>query len=395
MEPILNKLMLNLRYSGITVTFPSGRTQIYGDKTAAKKLHVRFNTNAALNAVVRNPSVGFGEGYMNGDIIFEAGFFDELMAVLAPNKRTFNKWFKMPVVHALLRASNAKPHQKHNISHHYDIGNDFYRLWLDKSMTYSCGYFKTPSSTLEDAQEQKRRHILRKLNLQKGMSLLDIGSGWGSLLIMAAKEYGATGLGVTLSDEQLKHSREAAKKAGVSNLITFELANYQDLPAQNLQFDRVVSVGMFEHVGRADMRLYFTTVNKLLRDGGITVLHTISSDDKYGGTDAWLDRYIFPGGYIPAVREVVDLLPNYDMRMIDYESLRLHYALTLDEWRHRYESHAKNIKRDYGDSFYRMWDMYLAACSANFKAGGIDLSQFILIKGHSNDIPLTREYIYK
>ncbi len=375
------------------MTFPSKRTKAFGDPVLATKLHVRFATSAALNATIRNPSVGFGEGYMKGDVIFLAGSFNELMSFLAANKREFKRWFNIPLVREL-PTNNKKHQQKNNISHHYDIGNGFYKLWLDKSMTYSCGYFSTPHTSLEDAQDQKRQHILRKLQLQKGMSLLDIGSGWGSLLISAAQKYRVSGLGITLSDEQLKHSRQAAHEAGVDNLVTFELANYQDLPAQGRKFDRVVSVGMFEHVGRAGMRTYFKTIDNILQDGGVSVLHTISSNNSYGGTNAWLEKYIFPGGRVPAVREIVDLLPQFGMSMVDYESLRLHYALTLEEWLRRYETHAKSIKNDYGTNFYRMWQMYLAVCAANFRAGGIDLSQFVLVKGLNNDLPLTRNYLY-
>ena len=225
------------------------------------------------------------------------------------------------------------------------------------------------------------------------MRLLDIGSGWGSLLIMAAREYGATGLGVTLSEEQLKFSRAAAVSAQVDHLVEFELTNYQDLAARGEKFDRVVSVGMFEHVGREGMKVYLDTVQRLLADGGVSVLHTISCNDLVGGTDPWIDKYIFPGGYLPAIREIVDLLPRFDLRMVDYESLRLHYAMTLDEWRRRYESHEAEVRRERGDDFFRLWQMYLASCAANFRGGAIDLSQFILVKGYTNDLPLTREYM--
>jgi cyclopropane-fatty-acyl-phospholipid synthase len=212
---------------------------------------------------------------------------------------------------------------------------------------------------------------------------------------MAAREYGVSGLGVTLSEEQLKHSRLAACEAGVDHLVKFELTNFQDLPAAGHLFDRVLSVGMFEHVGRAGMAAYFDVVARLLKPAGVTLLHTISTIDTHGGNDAWMDKYIFPGGYIPAVREIIDLLPRHDLRPIDYESLRLHYALTLDEWLRRYELHAAEVRAERGDQFYRMWQMYLTTCAGNFRSGGLDLSQFVMVKGLNNSLPLTREYLYR
>ncbi|MDB5165640.1 MAG: SAM-dependent methyltransferase [Candidatus Saccharibacteria bacterium] len=390
---VFHKIFNSIKAGGATLTYPDNTTVIYGDPAQADKLHVRFHTASALRAVVKNPSVGFGEKYASSEITFENGGFDELVYMLDANKQRLAAWFRNPIIYHLGRAST-KAVQRKNISAHYDIGNDFYKLWLDKSMTYSCAYFKKSTDTLEQAQAQKVEHILHKLNLKKGMSLLDIGSGWGTLLIAAAQKYGVMGLGITLSSEQLAHSTIAAKKAKVDHLIKFELANYQDLPARNLKFDRIVSVGMFEHVGKVDAPKYFEVVSDLLHEGGVSVLHTISTRDFHGGGDAWIDKYIFPGGYIPAIREINNLLPKYDLTPIDYESLRIHYAMTLDEWHHRYVLHEKTIRKQRGDFFYLTWEMYLASCAANFRAGGIDLSQFILVKGISNKLPLTRKYMY-
>jgi cyclopropane-fatty-acyl-phospholipid synthase len=395
MEKLLDLVLKRIKVGGMTVTYPDGHTVVYGEAEAAGRLHLRFHTKRALNDTARNATLGFGEAYMRGEITFEKGFFNELVATTDANKKALAKWTSNPLIRHLSKAGNVKSKQRANIAHHYDIGNDFYKLWLDDSMTYSCAYFKTPEDSLELAQDQKRRHILRKLGLKPGMRLLDIGSGWGALLIMAAKEFGATGLGVTLSAEQLKGSREAAALAGVDHLVSFELTNYQDLPARGVKYDRVVSVGMFEHVGREGMGLYLTAVNRLLDEGGLSLLHTISCNGLTGGSDAWIDKYIFPGGYLPAIHEVADLLPRHDLRLIDYESLRIHYAMTLDEWRRRYEQHEAEVRRDRGDEFYRLWQMYLASCAANFRCGGIDLSQFLLVKDYSNDLPLTRDYMYE
>jgi cyclopropane-fatty-acyl-phospholipid synthase len=392
---VFHKIFRSIRAGGATLTYPDDSTEVYGDPAWSKKLHIHFHTARALRAVVKNPSVGFGEKYASGEITFEKGGFDELVYTLDANKQHFATWFRNPIVYHLGEASANVGKQRKNISAHYDIGNDFYKLWLDETMTYSCAYFKKPADSLEQAQVQKVEHVLRKLNLKKGMSLLDIGSGWGTLLIAAAKKYGVSGLGITLSTEQLTHSTRAARKAKVDHLIKFELANYQDLPGRKLKFDRVVSVGMFEHVGKLGAAKYFEVVSDLLHDGGVSVLHTISTRDFHGGGDAWIDKYIFPGGYIPAIREINNLLPKYNLTAVDYESLRLHYALTLDEWHRRYVSHETVIRKRYGDFFYLTWEMYLASCAANFRAGGIDLSQFILVKGVTSDLPLTRDYLYK
>jgi cyclopropane-fatty-acyl-phospholipid synthase len=280
--------------------------------------------------------------------------------------------------------------QKEQIQHHYDLGNDFYKLWLDASLTYSCAYFRDPDDSLETAQEQKFAYLLRKLHLRDGQRVLDIGSGWGALMITAAKVYGIHGLGVTLSEEQLRRSREAAKEAGVDNRITFELCDYRELAPRGEKFDRIISVGMFEHVGRGNHRHYYDAVAKMLPDGGVSVLHTISSEVEEP-TDRWIEKYIFPGGHIPSTREIVAALPRHNLRLIDYENLRLHYAMTLDEWQRRYERNREIVTDMFDERFYRMWDLWLASSAAAFRYGAYNLSQFVLTKGVNNDLPLTRE----
>jgi len=394
-KKILGSILRRATTGGMTVTYPDGSAEAYGDKAAAKKLHLVVHTIRTLRQMVLKPSVGMGEGYARREITFETGGFEELIFFMERNQSRFAKWAINPVVYNFLLTNNRKSRQLRNVSHHYDVGNDFYRMWLDKSMTYSCAYYTSPRDMLERAQQQKVSYILKKLNLSKGQTLLDIGSGWGTLLITAAKKYGVRGLGVTLSKEQLAHANKAAKLEKVDRLVKFELVNYQDLVKRRPRYDRIVSVGMFEHVGRAGMKVYFETVQKLLKDGGVSVLHTISTTKKHGGSDAWIDKYIFPGGYIPAVREIFDLLPDCGLVPVDYENLRLHYAKTLDEWHKRFVRHEKKIKEQYGDFFYRTWEMYLTTCAASFRAGGVDLSQFIMTKGNVNDLPTTRDYLYR
>jgi cyclopropane-fatty-acyl-phospholipid synthase len=261
-------------------------------------------------------------------------------------------------------------------------------------MLYTCAYFKNPQMSLEDAQKAKIEHILKKLQLKRGDTLLDIGSGWGNLLFSAVKKYGVEGVGITLSQEQLKYCRQQSKKMGLSKKLQFKLMNYQDLDPNKYQFDRIVSVGMFEHVGKENMWTYMKCVHDLLREDGLSVLHTITKQDELPAP-RWLDKYIFPGGYIPSIRSIIDLLPDYDFRLLDVENLRINYSLTLDEWLKRFDKNKEIISQMYDDKFVRMWRLWLASSSVSFKYGENDLMQIIFSKGVNNHLPINREYLYK
>ncbi|TAK89121.1 class I SAM-dependent methyltransferase [Patescibacteria group bacterium] len=389
-KQLLHTILSRIKVHALTIRYWDGTTVTYGAGRA--KVTLTIASPKVIRALAKNLSLGFGEAYMSGDIKLK-GRFQDLIQVLCDNQKLFSKMRLSQLAH--LPQLNHKGAQKRQIQHHYDVGNDFYKLWLDREvMAYSCAYYKSSDDSLETAQRQKINHILRKLQLDKGMSLLDIGSGWGNLLIAAAKEYGVSGLGITLSQEQLKHSQAAAKRAGVDKLVRFELANYQDLPARGEKFDRIVSVGMYEHVGKGNHGTYMKAVQDMLVDGGVSLLHTISGDELKGGTDPWMDRYIFPGGYVPAINEVVRDLAKYDFYLTDYESLRLHYAMTLDEWLRRFEANKTKVVKMFDQRFYRMWQMYLGVCAGNFRYGGLDLSQFVFTKGVNNGLPLTREFLY-
>ncbi len=374
------------------MTYWDGTTVTYGQEKPYFSLTLK--SPAAARAIFKNLELGFGESYMDGLIDID-GAADQVMRLVSENKAAFAK-FK-PLNWVRPKNVNVRSNQKAQIQHHYDLGNSFYKLWLDKSMTYSCAYFHKTSDSLEKAQTQKVEHLLRKLQLERGQHMLDIGCGWGTLLVTAAKEYGVKGLGITLSEEQLKHATESAKKAGVDSQVKFELAGYQDIaerPESQDGYDRVISVGMFEHVGRRNQADYFAAVTKMLKPQGISVLHTISHDHETA-SDAWIDKYIFPGGYIPSIRQVVSALPRYDFRLFDYENLRIHYAYTLDEWLRRFENHKEKVIKMYDERFYRMWRLYLGSSSAAFRYGDLSLSQFVFSKGLNNDLPLTREFLYK
>lgn len=284
--------------------------------------------------------------------------------------------------------------QKEEVTSHYDIGNDFYKIWLDDTLSYSCAYFKNSNESLHDAQMNKINHILKKLNLSEGLSLLDIGCGWGGLLIEAAKQYRVKGLGITLSEEQYKKFKERIKEEHLEDLLDVKLMDYRELRKSNLFFDRIVSVGMLEHVGRPNYDLFFENVNSVLKEGGLFLLHYISGLKESEG-DAWIKKYIFPGGVIPSFREIIEISADYKYHTLDVESLRLHYRNTLLQWAKRFDDNIDEVRKSFDEKFIRMWRMYLYSCAASFNNGIIDLHQILFVKGINNNLPMTREYMYE
>lgn len=272
---------------------------------------------------------------------------------------------------------------------HYDLGNDFYSLWLDETLSYSCAYFKEETDSLYEAQVHKVDHILQKLHLKEGMSLLDIGCGWGFLILTAAKNYGVKSTGITLSKEQYLKCQERIKEEGLIDSVTVKLMDYRDLINSDIKFDRIVSVGMLEHVGRDQYDLFLKNVDSVLNTGGLFLLHYISGLRENPG-DAWIRKYIFPGGVIPSLREVIQLLPNYNFYTLDVESLRRHYNKTLLCWRQNFYNHLPEIEEKMGKEFSRMWELYLSSCASTFYNGIIDLHQVLMSKGINNDIPMLR-----
>lgn len=384
----LDRILSHIKNGALKLTYWDGSEKVYG--VGEPLVHVTINDKRAIRAMLTNLSLGFGESYMKGWVDAD-GPIDQINRLATENKPTAGMFKKLRWVKA--KNVNVQKNQRKQVSHHYDIGNDFYKLWLDRTLTYSCAYFRKPEDTIEKAQKQKIDHLLRKLMLNKGDRMLDIGSGWGNLLITAAKDYGINGLGITLSHNQQKHSTKAAKEAGVDKLVKFELLNYQELAKRDDKFDRIISVGMFEHVGRNNHGEYFKAIDKMLNDKGISVLHSITHTHETN-PDPWIDKYIFPGGYIPSVRETVSRLPAHNFQLLDYENLRIHYAMTLDEWLRRFEQHKDKVLKMYDEKFYRMWRLYLGSSSAAFRYGDLNLSQFVFTKGDNNELPLTREHLY-
>jgi cyclopropane-fatty-acyl-phospholipid synthase len=390
-KTIFDQLLSRAQFGPLTVDYWGSEQKQYG--TGKSRFTLSIYDEGAVGDIVKRGDLGFGEAYMAGRL--DVDHMEELLRFAHLNRPAIEKVLGMGKKSGYHFARNVKRNHANQISSHYDLGNDFYKLWLDDTMTYTCAYFKQSTDSLEMAQRQKIDHVLRKLQLQKGQEFVDIGCGWGHLVIRAAKLYGAKGLGVTLSQEQYKYAVELAKKEGVSKLATFRCMDYLDLKKQQQQYERVVSVGILEHVGRGNLRQYFDVVDHLLVPGGMSVLHSITQQTEED-MPAWIDKYIFPGGYVPALREVVQVLPAYDFHLTDYESLRLHYALTLDEWHRRFEGQLDAVrKQGYDERFIRMWRLYLVGSAAAFRYGTFDLSQLVFTKGLVNDLPLTRAGLYK
>lgn len=336
--------------------------------------------------LINSTSLALGEAYMRRDIEIEGDLFTALNVVLSQiDKFSVNS----KALDTLLHSSTKEKNQKQEVCSHYDIGNDFYRLWLDETLSYSCGYFKNENDSLYQAQVNKTHRILKKLHLEKGMTLLDIGCGWGYLLIEAAKTYGIQALGITLSEEQYRSFQEKIEEEHLEDQLEVRCMDYRKLRRSHYQFDRVVSVGMLEHVGRDNYDLFFENVDAVLKPKGVFLLQYISALKENPG-DPWMKKYIFPGGVIPSLREIIKLCGDYHFYTVDVESLRQHYVKTLLCWYQNFEKAKPQVMAQYSDSFARMWELYLCACAASFNNGVIDLHQLLLTKETNNDLPLCR-----
>lgn len=367
--------------------FWDGEEICFGD--GVPKFKIVFHKPIPIKDIIKDPALALGEGYMNGMYDIEESVQDVIES-LYNNKDSFlnnsNHYFKL-----MKALSNNLKNSKNNVEHHYDVGNDFYQLWLDYSMTYSCAYFRSAVDSLNEAQKNKVEHILKKLYLQEGQTLLDIGCGWGDLIISAAKEYDVKALGITLSNEQFVKVKEKIKTENLEHLVDVKITDYREL--NNMQFDRVVSVGMVEHVGKDHLPEYFQAVNRLLKAGGLSLLHSITGIHE-GGSNTWINKYIFPGGYIPAVGELVNYIADSKFYLIDMESLRRHYAKTLEHWTVNFEKSIDEVRKIKDEVFIRMWRLYLNSCAASFKCGNIDIHQILFSKGLNDVLPWTREYVY-
>ncbi|MBU2699645.1 cyclopropane-fatty-acyl-phospholipid synthase [Sporomusaceae bacterium BoRhaA] len=393
---LIDAMFKHIQYGGVAVRYWDGEEVHYGDTEPHFK--IIFNKKPPLmTATIEDPTITLGEFYMDEIIDYE-GSLDELISIMEMNKllnsdtqHLANKW--MTAAKSGLGSVADKFKQRQNIHAHYDLGNDFFSLWLDKTMCYSCAYFKKQDDDLHLAQLQKIDLILKKLRLQPGMQLLDIGCGWGWLILRAAKQYGVRALGITLSEEQYAGARKRVEEAGLSDQVTVKLSNYLEIDPAQYQFDRIVSVGMFEHVGRDYFASYMKKVHDLLNFGGISMLHTLTNLREVE-TNAWAKKYIFPGGCIPALREIISLFPDYDFRVWHMESLRRHYVKTLELWYENFHQHIDEISGMFDKRFIRMWTLYLQGAAAILRTGNLDVYQILFSKGVNNELPITLNDIY-
>ncbi|MCD8369615.1 MAG: cyclopropane-fatty-acyl-phospholipid synthase family protein [Clostridiales bacterium] len=349
---------------------------------------ILFHKTPPLGELLKSTSIALGEAYMDGDLEIEGDLYTALNQFLGQMGKFSTD---TNALKKLIFSSTSKENQKKEVSSHYDIGNDFYQLWLDETMSYSCGYFAHEEDTLAQAQRGKVDRILRKLYLQEGMTLCDIGCGWGFLLLEAAKQYGIHGVGITLSEEQKRKFEERIAENGLEKQLEVRLMDYRDLPAAGMQFDRVVSVGMVEHVGRENYRTFMESVRQVLKPGGLFLLHFISALKEHPG-DAWVKKYIFPGGVVPSLRELIQIAGDENFYTIDVESLRRHYNRTLLCWNHNFQEHRTEVVAMFDERFARMWELYLCSCAATFMNGIIDVHQVLFTNGVNNELPVTRWY---
>jgi len=400
LHPFLSRV---IRHGRLTVIDPDGAAEHFGEPAAGfPEVSVRFVTRAAMRRVILDPRLGAGESYIDGDMEVVEGDIMALIGLLRMNtpwdrgaklkdKTRIGRWIEG--LKTRIGSINRQRQSRANVAHHYDIGNDLYRLFLDRDMQYSCAYWPRPDMTLDEAQEAKKAHIAAKLALAPGQRILDIGCGWGGMAITLAQLEAVEVLGITLSVEQLELAQQRAEQAGVAGRVRFELIDYRDLAAREVGgFDRIVSVGMFEHVGARNFETFFRACANMLTADGAMLLHTIGRFGKPGATDAFTRKYIFPGGYIPALSETLAASEKSRLIATDIETLRLHYAATLRHWYANTLAHETEIVKMMGARFFRMWCFYLAGATAAFESGGMGNYQIQFARSR-HALPLTRDYL--
>jgi cyclopropane-fatty-acyl-phospholipid synthase len=393
-RPLVSILERTVTTGHLRLVDSDGRAYDFGDHNGSLVV-ARITDKHTERQIMLNAPLAIGEAYMDGRLVLEKGtIYDFLELLLTNTRRRWPRWLRfldrLMFVTRRLQHYNPVGRSKRNVAHHYDIDDSLYALFLDPDRQYSCAYFEHEGMSLEDAQEAKKRHLAAKLNLTDGLRVLDIGSGWGGLALYLAKTAHVEVTGITLSEEQLKVARERAQAEGLARAVNFELCDYRDLEGQ---FDRIVSVGMFEHVGTAHYRSFFRQVNSLLTDSGVAVLHSIGRSDGPGTTNPFIAKYIFPGGYIPALSEVLPAIEREGLLATDLEILRLHYAMTLRHWRQRFRGAWHTAVEKFGERFCRMWEMYLAGSETAFRYQDLMVFQLQLTKDQTA-LPLTRDYMF-
>jgi cyclopropane-fatty-acyl-phospholipid synthase len=387
-----------IRFGRLTVRWPDGRTTVYtGPEGSGPEASFALRDNAAIRRMVLNPALAVGELYMDGGLVPDERGIYNVLDLLMLNLESSNQGHPIARIRSVLGLLkrrfdqyNPATRARRNVAHHYDLNGRLYSLFLDRDRQYSCAYFPRGDETLEQAQIAKKRHIAAKLCLDRpDLTVLDIGSGWGGMALTLARDYGARVTGITLSTEQLGEAQARAAAEGLADRVTFELLDYR---AMDRRFDRIVSVGMFEHVGVGFYRAFFDTVARCLNPDGLALLHAIGRSDGPGFTNPWIAKYIFPGGYCPALSEVLPPLEQSRLVATDIEILRLHYAETLRHWRRRFIANRDTITAIYDERFCRMFEFYLCGSEIAFRRAGQMVMQ-IQFAHQQTAAPLTRDYI--
>ena len=393
---MLFSVLKKLNFDG-TLEIIDSNEKIYKFGSSNPQVRIRLKNKSIERKLFFNPNLHIGEAYMNEELIIEKGTIEEFLNLITNCYEDFisnNKFYKfyeyLSSIFMPLQQINQLVNSKNNVAHHYDINEDLYKLFLDKDMQYSCAYFHNPNISLEQAQKDKKEHIIRKLQIDKNMSVLDIGCGWGGMAIEIAKSTGAKVKGITLSENQFKTASERAQKEGLSDKVTFALQDYRN---ETEKYDRIVSVGMFEHVGVKYFKTYLSKANDILNENGVFLLHTIGQRGKPTATSPWIRKYIFPGGYIPSLSEVMKETQKLNINVTDVEVLRLHYAHTLTRWYQNVLENKDKIVKMFDQRFFRMWEFYLLASKYSFVNMGNVVFQIQIAK-NINNLPLTRNYIY-
>jgi cyclopropane-fatty-acyl-phospholipid synthase len=394
---LLDKMLARVIKTGrLELIDAKGQRHIY-DGAPGVRVTVRLNDPALHHKLFTNPELHAGEAYMDGRLVVEQGSIRDFLTLFVENRGGFRGHPLQKLVRGTAKKikrlvqRNSIAKSSSNVRHHYDLSNEFYRLWLDTDMLYSCAYFSSPDDTLEEAQQNKLRHIAAKLDLKPGQRVLDIGCGWGGMALYLAVVADVTVVGVTLSTEQLALAREQAKLRGLEKRVTFALMDYRDVKGP---FDRIVSVGMFEHVGIGQFDAYFGKIKELLTEDGLALVHSIGRKGGPGQTGAWVRKYIFPGGYSPALSETMQSIERAGLWVTDIEILRLHYAKTLRIWEERFQLHRAEIAAMMDDKFCRMWEFYLIASELSFSHGKHMNFQIQLTKD-VHAAALTRDYMFE
>jgi len=393
---LVNFLNNLFKHDGFILIDSYSKKFVIGKPIKENPITIKLLDKSLNYKLLLNPDLYFGEAYTNGSLIIENGTVVEFLEIALRNigRNDINVYGKilnkLKGSYRYLTNFNKGLISKKNVNHHYDISEKLYDLFLDSNRQYSCAYFKNENDTLEEAQKNKIDHIIKKLNVKSDQKILDIGSGWGTLAINIAQKTKASVTGITLSENQLEYSNNKAKEMNLGNQVEFKLMDYREL---NEKFDKIVSVGMFEHVGRKFYKNYFKIVSKLLKDKGVALIHTIGSSNPPRDPHPWITKYIFPGGYTPSLSQIARPIEDSGLIISDIEVLRMHYAHTLRNWRERFLSKKETVLEMFDEKFFRMWEFYLASCEMAFKWGDQVVFQLQLTKDNKS-VPITIDYIY-